>query len=266
MVPSFWGDISLTQSRGGAAACVLVAERVSIGEREALTELDRLARKKGWLRESDPSLVSPCKADLAAPLEKVARLLARLMKPGRRLVTAVRFRDGRIEELLESHYEDAQPITALEKRPESEGVEKEKKKKEEEEEEEEVEAVTVAAPRNGCPPPDLPDYEIRATRVLNKFLSTDQQEDFRRHQRFLSVGALTGHRYLVSSRFSRGNIAAFKGQLYDLDEQRTICIHVDDSVPAPEELLAIHACLSIPRWESHLTGAGRLLPILYGEV
>lgn len=40
-------------------------------------------------------------------------------------------------------------------------------------------------------------------------------------------------------------------QLFDVEENRPLCVH-DWSVPPPEEMLAIHLCLSIPGYEHYV--------------
>ena len=84
-----------------------------------------------------------------------------------------------------------------------------------------------------------------------KALSPDQLADFARYNRFVSVGADTGHRYMVTSRQCTDGLLSFQRTLYDLDEERPLCVH-DWSVPAAEEMLALHMMLGLPRWESYL--------------
>ena len=233
LIPSYFGDVTLTSA--GDKQCVLVAERVSVAERDALALLSAHARKRGWLPAAAPALASPCKADLAAPLARVAKFLARAMKPGRKLVTAVKFRDGRIEELVEAKTGGdttlAPPFAPPPEPP--------------------AKAVTVAAPRRDCPPPDLESAYFKANRVLEAFLAPDQLEDWRRFNRFVAVGGTTGHRYMITSRHARDGLAAYQRTLYDLDERRAL--HVQDhEVPAPEECLAFALLVQLPGRESCL--------------
>jgi hypothetical protein len=169
------------------------------------------------------------KIQLDAPIERVQRELARLLKPGRSLVSAVRFADGKIEETVVIPDEPEKP----EKKP--------KRAKPEA-------ATTVAAPVRGCPVPEFARVEVRATRVLAAFLTSDQLLDFHRKNRFVAFGADTGHRYLVTSRHIRDDE---RGQLHDLDERRTYCVH-DWDVPAPEEMLGLLVHLSLPGRERYL--------------
>jgi len=246
-VPSFFGDVSLTAT--GPKSCVLVAERLTIVERGALEALTKTAIKRGWCQEGT-DLARLSKTDLAAPLGRVSSLLASALKPGRTLVTAVRFRDGRMEEMQEAPYADdraspppdEQATSPQQAEPDMLPVVPP----------ETAEAVTVAKPFRGCPAPDFAAYDVKATRVLNTFLNADQREDFARFNRFVTMGADTGHRYMITSRHNRDALAQFHRQMYDLDDRQEFCVHDDTTVPAAEELLGLHVCLSLPGWETVL--------------
>ena len=114
-----------------------------------------------------------------------------------------------------------------------------------------VVAATVARPVLGCPAPDFDDAEVRATRVLSRFLDDDQLADFRAHQQFVVVGADTGHRYILTSRHCRSRLAERTRTLYDLDENIPLCVH-DWEVPAAEELLGLLLHLQIPGSETYV--------------
>lgn len=120
-------------------------------------------------------------------------------------------------------------------------------------------AATVATPVQGCPLPDFVRQEIRATKVLSEFLTREQLEDFLHHQSFVSRGVDTGHRYALISRHASREACSFRS-VFDLEEQRAYCIH-DWTVPAAEELLALHLHLQIPGMEVYMRGVpddGRL--------
>lgn len=166
---------------------------------------------------------------LEAPLRKVQRFLARKLKPGRRLVEVVRMEGGSNRALPEPTDEEDDGIPA--------GA---------------VVAATAALPVQGCPAPDFGQAELRATEVLRQFLDGQQLADFERLNRFVSVGADTGHRYMLTSRLRRDELGSFAGRsLFNIDEGRAYCVH-DWTVPAAEELLALHLFLSLPGKESYL--------------
>jgi len=176
---------------------------------------------------------------LDAPITKVQEFLQKQLKPHRKQISAVRFANGRIEQLSEA---TLQTIDA----PAAEEPETEKEPKP-------TAAVTVAKPVLGCPAPDFDDVEIRATRVLKAFLTADQVADFERRQQFVAVGADTGHRYLLTSRHSRYGLSQYKSlrSLYDMDEQTPLCVH-DWEVPAAEELLGLFVHVSLPGQEQYV--------------
>lgn len=121
--------------------------------------------------------------------------------------------------------------------------------------------ATVAQPVNGCPMPDFPEADIRASRVLETFLSPEQLRDYRTTGGFVVRGADTGRRYLVCNRERPGLMrrqgtsmglgsGSFR-QLFDLDQNRALCVH-DWTVPPPEEMLALMLCLTLPGREEKM--------------
>jgi hypothetical protein len=165
----------------------------------------------------------------------VQRFLAKALRPGKSFVSAVKFADGRMEEISSA----ALPIESLE-------VMKAEEKKD-------AKAVTVAKPTLGCPMPHFSEADLKARQVLSDFLSHEQMEDFEEHQRFVSVGAATGHKYMVTSRHAPSQLALFGGrQLYDLDQETSFCIHHDEYLPAAEEMLTLHVMLQFPGHEMYL--------------
>lgn len=168
---------------------------------------------------------------LDTPIAKVQAVLAKILKPQKKLVHAVKFTDGKIEEVRGTLAAPPKTGTTPYRDPG--------------EREAEV-GVTVAEPVIGCPVPEFPESEIRANLVLEAFLTPQQREDYRSRGAFLSVGADTGHTYAVTHRERRGSMrhVSFRS-LYDLTEDRPLCVH-DWDVPAPEEMLALHLCITLP--------------------
>lgn len=159
--------------------------------------------------------------EIFVKLEKVQKIVSKALKPDRALLSAVRYAGGKMAQVF-GELPDAAAKAA----------------------------VTVAQPTIGCPAPDFEKVHERATRVLGAFLTIPQVEDFERHGRFVSIGADTGHRYMLTSRTS-SDIARFERSLFDLDDNLAFCVH-DWSVPAPEELLGLHVYLSVPGGEAYL--------------
>jgi len=218
LIPSFYGDIRFEAT--GKDSCVLSTEKLTPREEAVLRKLTKKAVKSGWIA-ADATLVA-AKVKIQAPATKIAQAVARLLKPKREIVSAICFAAGKMKEVTEQEY-DA-------------GV-----------------ATAVAVPTKGCPAPDFARAELRARDVLESFLTEDQREDFRKHNRFISRGATTGRRYMITSRHARDSLAMFQRSLFDLDYGFPICVH-DWSVPAAEEMLSLHVLLQLPGWESYLTG------------
>jgi hypothetical protein len=237
-IPSFYGDIRLTKTADEQT--IISWEKTTAAEQSALKVLAKKFQR--WdprptpesIPSRDPHLATPRSPTsglfedaegavvLDAALEKVRAAVARALKPGRQVVDVVMFSDGKI-------FEDSKIAPRGDP----------------------AAGLTVARPHLGCPEPRMANAEVRARRVLQVFSSPEQQEDFAKYNAFVSVGSGTGHRYMVTSRHSRGRLATYRRQLYDLDERRAYCVH-DYSVPAAEEMLALHVLLQIPEHEHYL--------------
>ncbi len=262
-LPSFHGDIRLEQIKKnqtqvtifGLAPAEKLAMRVLIRE----AEKDRVVGPcwnpmAGRLLDLDS--LGTQTLNLNAPISKVQKLLQKQLKPGRDQVTVVRFGNGKVQEMTERQLEvlETQPgilspaPQAGETNPElaATGSDDAAPKKPEK-----AAAVTVARPVRGCPPPDFDPAEVRAQHVMCEFLDTQQVADFKSDQAFMSVGADTGHRYIITSRHARTKLATLTRSLYDVDEQRPYCVH-DWDVPPAEEMLALHLFLSVPGLETYL--------------
>jgi len=217
-------------------------ERLSPAERAALTDLGR--KYDFVVGDSDIG-----KIRIARPIVKVESALAKAMKRGRKLLSAVVFKNGRIEEIHRSAdgaddpkrepYRD--PAVAAAVVASAAIVETPKA------------AVTVAEPTRGCPIPEFERAEVRATRVLRTFLSGQQLADFERTQSFLVVGGDTGRQYILTSRHAPAERLARVGgrSVYDVAAEAPICVH-DWVVPAAEELLELKLFLEMPGREAYV--------------
>jgi hypothetical protein len=194
---------------------------------------------------------------VAKPVAKIEAVLAKAMKRGRKLLSAVVFKNGRIEEIHRTQdgdevkrepFRDAaltvdpytmSPVVA------SEAIVASEPKA----------AVTVAQPTIGCPIPEFERAEVRATRVLREFLSGQQLADFERTQSFLVMGADSGHKYILTSRHAPAERLDRVGgrSVFDVDAGEAVCVH-DWLVPAAEELLELKLFLEMPGRESYVRG------------
>ena len=224
--------------------CRLELTKLTLSEKAAVAALREHAIKRAWVQvEHWPENGATVMLNTALPT--VRSFLAKQLKPERSTLSAVRFHDGTLEEVHTAE------LVSTGKKPPKAGV-------------------TVAEPARGCPQPAFERAELKATRVLEAFLSSEQLADFRRHNCFVTVGVDTGRRYLVKSRhqpdfgpisgYLAGNFFGQPGKvayasLIGLDEPagcpKPLCVH-DWSVPAPEEMLAIHCYLSLPGRERYI--------------
>lgn len=231
-VPSFYGDVRVFED--GPDASIVETTRVTELEKAAIAKLEAVARKKGWL-DADAHVrigtaTSTSNTPMRAPVHEVSKVLARVLKPKRHLVTAVKFSDGKIEELREPT--EPMPTAVVVAPAEA--------------------AATVAAPTLGCPAPDFHAADRRAGEVLRAFLSPAQRDDMDRFRRFVTRGR-SGRRYMVTHRAARDQLATYHRTLFDLDAQTPLCVH-DWAVPACEEMLALHLLVQLEGWESFVRG------------
>ena len=203
-----------------------------------MRQLATIAKNKNWGEPPELSDLAgrrPFSFELATSMEKVRRVLAASLKPNRKVLSAIRFSDGRMEEVRDTA---AEPDAALEERIAAAKAA--------------VAGATVATPTLGCPAPDFVQAELKARTVLEAFLDERQRDDFRRFNAFATEGA-SGTRYMVTSRHARGPLTRFERSLYDLDRGHPICTH-DWTVPAAEEMLALHLHVSLPGAEEYVRG------------
>jgi hypothetical protein len=233
-VPSWWGDIRL-ESLGDSSTKV-VATKLTDAETAALAALTSAGHKKGWLDKSQT--LGEGMHTVGASIDKVSKVIAKALKPDRKLVSAVVFSNGTIEEHREV-VTDEKPAGA---KPDAVLPAPEKKKRGRPKA-----GTTVAAPVRGCPAPDFAMAELKAQTVLEHFLDQGQIADCRKYGRFVSIGH-SGRRYMVTSRHQRDQLSTYHRSLFDLDDMHPICTH-DWDVPAPEEMLALHLMVSLPGWE-----------------
>lgn len=228
-IPSFYGDIRI--ERASDSTSTIVATKTTISERKALAGLTKVAQKKKWLG-ANVEIPDEGTLLLHAPVSDVQKALVKLMKPHRTTVKAALFSGGAMQEILDDA--PANPLDDLSKTVAAPAV-----------------AVAVAKPVQGCPAPDFVKAEIKAREVLEVFLNEEQIHDFRKHNRFITTATDSGRRYMLTSRHARDTLAMTQRSLFDLDDGVPFCVH-DWTVPAAEELLAIHIMLKVPGHEGYL--------------
>jgi len=263
-LPSFHGDICLEKT-GAMETQIRVFELTDM-EEKALDILRKRAVKvpfsgKPWADEEEflPASSATYRTKfglvitLRAPIEEVEKVLSKALNVSKRkLLSVVKFSDGTMEKIIRRDEEPPKD----EKNEEVEGENipdyaKDKANKERQTKEAKA-AATVKKPQVGCPMPEFPEADIRASRVLEVFLNDAQIADYRKYGAFMTIGRDTGHRYIVANRETPQALKKCQGrQLFDVEENRALCVH-DWSCPPPEEMLALHLCLSIPGYEQHI--------------
>jgi hypothetical protein len=271
-LPTFHGDILL--ERKTEQTTILRVYELTTAEEKALEALRKRAchspflghpwtTEKEFAPLSDPQYRTKdgLAITLAAPIGDVEAVLSKALNPkGRKLFSAVKFSNGEIEKIYGST--PSEPAKPDSYRINAKAVGDDPPPKDEKKKEPEA-AATVKEPVIGCPVPEFPEADVRASRALEAFLDPRQLAEYRRHGAFVTVGRDTGHRYLVRNREAPRRLkseqlkgfglpagGSFNG-LYDLDECRPLCVH-DWDVPPPEEMLALHLCLSLPGYEHHV--------------
>jgi hypothetical protein len=222
-LPSLYGDVRLTAQ---GSQTEVEWEKLSPTERAAM---DALAKKFDLDLGADSG-----KRVVDGPIAKVEAVLAKAMKRGRKLLTAVVFQSGRIEEVHRSERDGEVAVERVAEKPRA--------------------AVTVAQPTLSCPVPEFERAQVRATRVLREFLAPAQLADFERKQQFLVVGADSGHKYVLTSRQAPAEVLDRVGgrSVFDVDRGHAVCVH-DWTVPAAEELLELALFLQMPGREHHVS-------------
>jgi len=281
--PSWNGDWRLEADPDAPLFTRLTVEKPTPAELAQLAKIGPVLVEKGWLSKEDhlkiirkPGFLRRGHhVTIKAPLETLGPLVTSSLQPGANVLTAVRFRDGRVE-VTETNkpaeLPSGPPYRSTEvKRDEAEAkLEKLRQEKENLSEpsdkavalakkEDAEKAVTVKRPTPCCPDCYV-DAVGPATDVLLSFLDKEQHESWRRSRFVVTRGGRTGHRYLIAHR-NTPLAAAQQRIAYDLEDQAILHFH-DWTVPPEEEVLATMLILRHRepwlRNEATCFGAGRV--------
>ena len=214
-IPSFHGDFRLTAGDDEATSKLLVMAPTPY-EIQLLNGFLSKAHKKKWTRElltaddtNDTRTIL-----LKAPLAKTGPLLVRATKPADRTLTAISFKDGRLE-VAETGVLETLVAKAAEDKA--------------------AKAVSVSRPTPCCPRCEVGAI-APARDVLLSFLSPQEHADWAEHRAIIVRGGKSGHRYLLAHRNSP--TAARLGKIcYDLDDHFVLHFHQTE-IPPEEEILA----------------------------
>lgn len=221
-VPSWNGDLRLEPDPKDPQCTILSIVKPTAAEIVTVNEIGKAFEALGWLE--GPWAVVEKKwfrktttIPVLAPLEKVGPIASAIMRPGKQVLTAVRFRDGQVETVSGQEPEALAQLAAK-------GTEKEAPA-----------AATVKRPTPSCPS-CIPGSIEPATEALLAFLTDEQHESWARERSVMVQGGLSGHHYLLSHRHSE--FAQQCGRMcFDLDDRFVVHFH-DWSVPPEEEVLA----------------------------
>ena len=265
-IPAWNGDFRLEPDPSDPERMTLLTiKRPTADERRQLRSLCGAFKDRGWVSDDGTaSMLAPPallqgRVLIAAPLSEVGPVVSSTLKLGPNVLTAVRFRGGKIEvcETSKPPPREAQgasghPYRTTEKDvekkageeapasapsapsvPEPSDASKALAKKEGAEA-----AATVGRPTPCCPDCYVDEDELSrpATEVLLAFLDERQHATWSKSRYVVTRGGITGHRYLIAHRNSP--IAARNRKItFDLDDQAILHFH-DWLVPPAEEVLA----------------------------
>lgn len=257
-LPTMFGDIRLLKVDDDHTRLQLC--KLTRAELDAVNALREHSLKKGFLRKpwatedtwkKIPEAFTTGRPEeseviLDARIYKVESFLSKHLRKGRETITVATTSVGEYVEITARYDDENGKKDSPYREDQAPPKKKEPKPKP-------AAAVTVAQPVRGCPAPDFEDRRVRATEALHRFLSPEQVQDFERKQQFVTFGALTGHRYVITSRHCRSLLHTHTRTVYDLDDDCPYCVH-DWEIPAPEECLTMHLLLSLPQWEGYIRG------------
>jgi hypothetical protein len=213
--PSWHGDFRLVAAADDPAASQLVILEPTAHERGLLTAFLAVAHKRKWTTATLPEgPITTHVIMLKAPVAKAGPALVRATKPAKRTLTAVTFKDGRVETA-----ETAQ-LEALAEKAAADPA---------------AAAASVARPTPCCPQCE-PGSIAPARDVLLTFLTPTQHADWAAHRAITVIGGQSGHRYLLAHRHTPTAVRLGK-VCYDLDDGFVVHFHASD-VPPEEEILA----------------------------
>ena len=220
-IPSWNGDLRLEPSEDGKLTKLTIV-KPTLAEIAVVNDMGKAFEEKKWLSAPWETVVKKrffCTTTIIinAPLEEVGLVATPIMRPGKQVLTAIRFKGGNVEVVNGQEPEKLRDLA-------------EKAKKEDA-----PAAATVRRPTPSCPQ-CVPGSIAPATETLLAFLTEEQHESWAKDRSIVVEGGLSGNRYLLSHRHSP--FAQRAGRMcYDIDDRFVVHFH-DWTVPPEEEVLA----------------------------
>lgn len=221
-IPSWNGDLRLEPDLNDPTITVLSIVKPTVSEIETVNEMGKAFHAMGWLEVPWETVIKGWfrktqTFKVNAPLEKVGPIATAIMRPGKQVLTAIRFKDGHVETV------NGQEPKALEELAEKAATASAEA------------AATVKRPTPSCPQ-CIPGSIEPATETLLAFLNEEEHESWARDRCIMVQGGLSGNRYLLSHRHTP--FAQQAGRMcFDLDDRFVVHFH-DWRVPPEEEVLA----------------------------
>ncbi len=204
---SNYGDVNIEQI--GDNVILKTTSLTTIEEKLIKHLLTKYEDKILELKDTDGSLENKEFTIQNIKLADVHKVMTKILKKDKPILTALKFKDGKIEVTEELKDKDT---------------------------EEAITGATVEKPHRHCPVPSFMETEFRASQVLKEFLTDQQLKDFEHHRQIVCKGNYSGKNYLITSRWSP-KISTY-GQIFDLVTNELICANCNE-LPPSEELLSL---------------------------
>lgn len=249
-IPTWNGDLRLLPHDSDKDKTVLVIEKPTDDEKRILTLMGEEFLKHKlvdvWDTEKRGFFTRKKKLVINAPLERVGPVVAKIMKQGPAVLTAITFKDGQCVTCSGSVAELTAVAEEAAARPPERAPEA---------------AATVRRPTPSCPQCQ-PGAIQPASEVLLAFLTAEEHETWAKGRFIIVEGGLSGNRYVIAHRHSA--LAQRFGRVcYDLDAKCVVHFH-DWRVPPEEEVLA--AKLILQHREPWLRNEATMLGAHDGEL
>lgn len=206
-----YGDVSLLQVKDNV---IIETTSLTTIEESLIKEiLKKYKDKLAPLDDIDGSLENRKFTIENVKFTDVHKTFTKVLKKDKPTITALKFKDGRIEVKEELKDKDTKDATT---------------------------GATVEKPRKHCPVPTFQTTEFRASQVLKEFLTEQQMKDFDQYKQIIVKGSYTGRKYLITSRWSP-EISKY-GHVFDTSTNELICANCDE-LPPSEEILSLKLIL-----------------------
>jgi hypothetical protein len=228
-IPSWNGDLRLEADEKDPGLTILSIVKPTEHELLVVNAIGKAFEAMGWLAEPWQTFTKKRfqreqRFVVNAPLEKTGPVATSLMRPGKAVLTAIRFKGGQVETVSGDAPNAPEALAELAEQAAAAPPDKPAEA-----------AVTVKRPTPSCPSCIAGSIQP-ATEALLAFLSEEEHDEWSRERSITVQGGLSGNRYRLSHRHSRF-AQQCKRMCFDLDDHLVVHFH-DWTVPPEEEVLA----------------------------